>query len=468
MSCNNLPPPTKEQTTNAAAQIATALGTTACATSSDITQFSMGGTAYVNTPIADAGIGFQQSYSDSLTNTIGCEQIAIASNEFAASAKKISCFITKDSSNVTVDTKTVNTIIFEAGRDFIIEDEMKLTQKAQVKVVSLTKLDQSTKNAMTNEVKTAALNIIDQIQDSKSGMGATPQGSKAVSQARTNVEQIDFSNVTNETIKNININTDTQNTIKIKAGRDILFKSKFEANQELLADVAAQVFLSNAVSAALESFTSTTSETRAQLKQKAENLGADTLGRQAAEGLAKVVQTQRESQFGTASIVFIIAAAIVAIIFLKKGGSGGGGGGGSGGGGTTVVVAGTGGGTVPISGKSGGFGKIAIVIIGTLISSLGIYASVKAMQTFTKEAYDKQYVEKVKNAGAKLKSCLDDPLVPTVDNKKQCPIDNVVYNYDDDYGGKYKTAMYTCIAFSCLTTILVIVSVYWVYKYFTG
>jgi preprotein translocase subunit SecG len=460
MSCNNLPEPSKEQTTNAAAQIATALGATACATSSDIQQFSIAGSGYVNTPIADAGVNFKQSYSDSLINTIGCEQLAIASTEFAASAKKISCFITKDTNNVNVSTKTVNTIVIEAGRDFISEAEIKLTQKAQVKVIQLTRLDQSTKNTMLNEVKTQTKNILDQIQDSKSGISATPQGSKAVSQARTNVEQVDFNQVVNDTVRDISINTDTQNIIKIKAGRDIIFKAKFEANQELLADVTAQVFLSTAVSAALESFTENLSETQTQIKQKAENLGADTLGTQAGDGIAKMTKAARESQFGATSIVFVIAAAIVAVIFLKKGGGGGG----------TIVVAGTGGsgGTTNVSGKSGGFGKVAIVLIGLIIGSLGIYASYKAMQSFTKEQYDKQYIEKVKAAEAKLKSCLDDPLIPVADNKKLCPIDNVEYNYDDDYGGKYKTAFYTCITFICLTTFLVFITFYWIYKFFTG
>jgi preprotein translocase subunit SecG len=460
MSCNNLEAPNKNEETNAVAQIATALNTQACSTSNDSTQFSLAGSGYVNTPIADAGVNFKQSYSDSLTNTIGCEQLAIASQEFAASVKKISCFITNDSKNISVNTKSVNSIVIEAGRDFIAEEEIKLDQRVDVKIVSITNINESTKNAMIAEVKTATINLIDQIQDSKSGIGATPQGSKSIIQAKNKIEQTDFNQVVNETITNININTDTLNTIKIKAGRDIIFKKKFEATQNILADVAATVFLSNAITTAFESFTETISETQSKLKQKAENLGADTLGTQAGDGIAKMTKAARESQFGATSIVFVIAAAIVAVIFLKKGGGGGG----------TVVVAGTGGsgGTTNVSGKSGGFGKVAIVLIGLIIGSLGIYASYKAMQSFTKEQYDKQYIEKVKAAEAKLKSCLDDPLIPIVDNKKLCPIDNVTYNYDDDYGGKYKTAFYTCIAFICLTTFLVFITFYWIYKFFTG
>lgn len=453
MSCDNLGKPSDNDFKEGVSQVAQALGTKSCSTSSDITQFSLGGNAYVNTPFGDAGMGFQQSYSDSLTDTVGCEQLIIASNQFAAATKKISCLITKDSSNINVTTLNTNTIEISSGRDLTAED-IKIDQKINVKVVSTANLSSNTKKAISDEVKNTALTTIGAIQESKSGMGATPQGSKVVTDAKTKLENLSFTNITDETIKNVSVTTTSANTIKITAGRDITFKKKFEATQDIAADIAATAILSNAMTTALESVTSNLNETKMELKQKAENLGADTLGRQAAEGLALVTKAQRESQYGTLStIAAVIVVVIIAIVILKKATGGGSGGG------TTVVVAGQGG-AVPTSG--GGFGKIALVIIGAVIGGIGVATTAKAKQAYSQEEYDKKYVEKVKTAEAQLKSCMNDPIIT---KKEECPTPNIKYNYEDDYGGKYKTAHYTLIAFICLCVISGLVMLVWLYPW---
>jgi len=450
MSCNNLGEPSANDFKEGVSQIAQALGTKSCSTSSDITQFSLGGNAYVNTPFGDAGMGFQQSYSDSLTDTVGCEQLAIASNQFAAATKKISCLITKDSSNINVTTLNTNTIEIASGRDLTAED-IKIDQKINVKVVSTANLSSNTKKAISDEVKNTALTTIGAVQESKSGMGATPQGSKVVTDAKTKIENLSFTNITDETIKNVSVTTTSANTIKITAGRDINFKKKFEATQDIAADIAATAILSNAMTTALESVTTNLNETKMELKQKAENLGADTLGRQAAEGLALVTKAQRESQYGTFStIAAVIVVVIVAIVILKKATGGGGGGGGG---------AGTGG-TVPATG--GGFGKIALVIIGAVIGGIGVATTAKAKQAYSQEEYDRKYVEKVKTAETQLKACMDDPIIT---KKEECPTPNIKYNYEDDYGGKYKTAHFTLIAFICLCVISGLVMLVWLYPW---
>lgn len=455
MSCSGLGAPTPNDFTEGVSQVAKSLGTQACATSADITQFSLAGNAYVNTPIGDAGMGFKQSYSDALTNTIGCEQLSIASKQFAASTKKISCLISKDSSNSSVDTLNTNTIEIGAGRDLNAEDIV-LDQKVKVKVVSVAQLSSDTKQAISDEVKNTALTVIDAVQESKSGMGATPQGSKAVSEAKTKLQNENFVNITDNTIKDVTVTTTTTNTVKINAGRDINFKKKFEATQDIVADIAATAILSNAVSTALESVASNIEETRMTLKQKAENLGADTLGRQAGEGLALMTKAQRESQYGPLSVIAIVVIVVViAMVILKKGGSAGGGGGG-----TTVIVAGAGG-TVPATG-GGGFGKVALVIIGAIVGGIGVATASKAKQAYSQDEYDKQYIEKVKKAEAQLKACMDDELIT---QKDQCPLPNVKYNYEDDYGGKYKTAHYTLIAFICVCVISGMVMLFWLYPW---
>ena len=184
MSCNELGPPTDNDIKEGASQIAAALGTKSCDTSSDITQFGMAANAYVNTPIGDAGMGFNTEYSSALTGTSGCEQVSIASKKFASSVKKIACLISRDKSNVGVKTLNTNTIQFKAGRDLEAE-KISLVQKINVKVISTANLSRETKNEISDSVKTAALDVLSCAQDSVSGMGATPQGSKIVAQAST-------------------------------------------------------------------------------------------------------------------------------------------------------------------------------------------------------------------------------------------------------------------------------------------
>ena len=71
-------------------------------------------------------------------------------------------------------------------------------------------------------------------------------------------------------------------------------------------------------------------------------------------------------------------------------------------------------------------------------------------------------MEKVKIAEAQLKKCMDDPLIT---KKEECPTPNIKYNYEDDYGGKYKTAHYTLIAFICLCVISGLVMLVWLYPW---
>ncbi|NBP59056.1 hypothetical protein EBU71_21405, partial [bacterium] len=208
-SCDNLGEPTPKQKEDSVANVLKALGTKSCSTSSDITQFSLAAGGYISTPFGGAGVGMNQDYSSAVTGTDGCEQVAVAADEFASSVKKISCLITSDSSNVNVKTLNTNTIEFDAGRDLEAED-IKLNQKIGVKVVTMANLSNNTKQKIADEVQNAAMRTIEVAQDSKSGMGATPQGSKVVSQAKSELSQENLTKIVNETIKDVNITTTSQ------------------------------------------------------------------------------------------------------------------------------------------------------------------------------------------------------------------------------------------------------------------
>jgi hypothetical protein len=330
--CDNLGEPTKKERDESVANVLKAMGSKSCSTSSDIDQFSLAMGGYVSSPIVDAGVNLNTSYASSLTGTDGCEQIAIASDQFASSVKKISCLITSDSSNVNVKTINTNTIEFDAGRD-LKADSIKLVQKIGVKVVTLANLSNNTKQQIADEVQNAALKTIEVAQDSKSGMGATPQGSKVVTDSKSEISQENLTKIVNETIKDVDVTTTSQNVIKIYSKRDIILEKPFEATQEIVADIAATIILSNSITGALESFTKNISETRAEIKQKAENLGADTLGRQAAEGYAAMVQAQKSGIGGYGGIATVVFLIIALFAMNKMFGAGGGGGYGMAGGG---------------------------------------------------------------------------------------------------------------------------------------
>jgi hypothetical protein len=399
-SCNSLGEATQKQKDDSVANILKALGTKSCSTSADIDQFSLAAGGYVSSPIASAGFGINQSYASSLTNTDGCEQVAAVSNKFASSVKKISCLITTDSSNVNVKTLNTNTIEFIATGDFDAQD-IKLDQKIGVKVVTLANLSNSTKQKIADEVQNAALATTQIAQDSKSGMGATPQGSKIVSDTQSDMTQENLTKIVNDTIKDVNVTTTSQNSILIK-GRNIKLNKRFEATQEIAADIAATIILSNAMDAALDSFTKNISEVRTETKQKAENLGADTLGRQAAEGLAEMFRAQQSgigSYSAIGAIVLLIIAVFVMFQFFGK---------------FTGAVGGAGGG-IPggqVYARSMGLGKkllIAFFVLCAIASGVAVWWT-------NYGGYDNYWNAKVQKRDAEIKKCLANDTPP-----EQCP-----------------------------------------------
>lgn len=313
-SCDNLGAPAPNDLDDGVAQMAKAMGIRSCSNYNTSQQFSASARASIDTGLGSASGSVSTSMANSITDSVGCEQLFLSANQYASATKKISCLLTKNTAAVSDSTSNVNTIKLKAGKDLNAQD-IRLNQSISVKLIKLSSLTNEQKQEISDVVQKTALASIDAVQNSKSGIGATPQGSKVCTDNKAKMTQENLTNITNETINTISNTQSNTNEIVIEAGGNLNLFKTFEANQNIVVDIVATAILSNSVSTALSSFTSELSSLTAKASQSAENLGAESLGRQAGDAAAAIAAAEKT---GTYSMLSAVALAMVLVAFASR------------------------------------------------------------------------------------------------------------------------------------------------------
>jgi hypothetical protein len=261
-SCPPAPAPTPEELGSSAAKICQDMGIQSCSTS------AFSAHAEVDAFLASASLTVSGS------STVGCEQVQIMANSYHQSQQKITCVIKQTSTDNSTSVSGINKIKINAGKDFIPECNLEIDQKLKITLVSLAQMSQEQKNEIANAVKTTTNDIINSLQDSKSGFGATPQGQKYISDSKTSIDNIDFTENVTQTINKITTNVEGGNIIEINAGGNIILRGKdCKITQDSVIEVMATSILSDSLTNIFSSMTEMTKKTETTIQQKAVNEG---------------------------------------------------------------------------------------------------------------------------------------------------------------------------------------------------
>lgn len=273
------PPPPElpvDQLVAKAGEIAKAMGVQSCNTS----QTSATAKVAVDAWVAAA----EAEFTFNTTSTVGCEQLIINASEYNQTQQNITCIINKSSQKATVNTKVGNSIEFKAGKEINIDcgkenaSGFKINQNIDLDSVSSFQFSSETVSAIANQTKDAIAKTTKTFQDSKNGLGATPQGSKVINDEVTNINNIDYGKLVNDSLKELNISTDAQNNITFTAGGNINVKgNNCVLDQNILVKLVANSIMNDAYSQAFKNISEKINTSDNETTQKSENKGAESL-----------------------------------------------------------------------------------------------------------------------------------------------------------------------------------------------
>jgi len=224
--------------------------------------------------------GVKASNSD--TSAIGCEQLAVIANKYNKAVQNVACIL-KTSKHITTTTvKGVNNINFESTDGGVTincgKEGLDFKQKMNLKVISNINLSNEELTQITNDINDVVKTTVQAVQDSTSGIGATPQGNKAISDTITNINSIDQKNKIDEKIKEVINNISGTNSLTVKGKESVLVEGKnCKISQEMVIELVANQIVKESVSDSLSSISKTVSETESSVSQKSVNKGAEEL-----------------------------------------------------------------------------------------------------------------------------------------------------------------------------------------------
>ena len=182
-SCPIPPTPTSEDLRSAAAQIAQAMKIESCKTSS----FNAQGEVE-----ALGGLAGSASFNISGSSTVGCDQIMAMANSYYQSHQNISCILKQSTTSDQTVATGINSVNINVGGKLIQGCDFTIDQNLKLTVIKTVQLSQNQIDQVSNIAKTNINDIIDALQSSKSGFGATPQGSKYISDSKTKIQGVNF------------------------------------------------------------------------------------------------------------------------------------------------------------------------------------------------------------------------------------------------------------------------------------
>jgi len=146
-----------------------------------------------------------------------------------------------------------------------------------LKMVSKVSLSDEEIAQITSECNDVIKTAVDAVQNSTSGIAATPQGSKAISDTLANINTVDQKNQVKETIKEINTSISGTQTVSM-TGKNVRISGKgCEIKQTMLIDLIAEQIVRDTVSTGLTTISKSVMETETKMSQTAVNKGAEEL-----------------------------------------------------------------------------------------------------------------------------------------------------------------------------------------------
>ena len=267
-SCPTPPAPTNEQLASAAAEIAKAMKIESCKTSAFNAQSEVS---------ALGGLAGSASINISGSSAVGCDQVIAMANSYYQSQQNISCVLRQTATSNQTTVTGINSInITATDGDVYIEAPLTIDQKLKLTLVSLSQLSQEQKNEIAKTVKTTTDDIVKTLQDSKSGFGATPQGSKYISDTLSKIQNTNFDQSVSQTLNDITTSVQGGNTLNI-TGKNVRISKDTKFNQDLVLEIMATSILNDQLTNTFNSMTEMTKKTTTDVGQKSDNKGMPDL-----------------------------------------------------------------------------------------------------------------------------------------------------------------------------------------------
>lgn len=276
-SCPPLPAPNPTELASEAAKLMTSAGIRSCEQSSSVQTAEF--QAKLEGPLGLGSASAGGKITNTNTSSIGCEQVMSITNKYREAKNNVSCML-KSTKNVTRTTATgVNSIIFKAGRDAIIScPRLNITQGMKLTLISNFKLSEQETKLIENETKSVAKEIIKAVQDTNTGLAATPQGSKFISDTIKDINETNYRADINETLNEITTSVTGKNELLFEAGRDLkITGDDCVIKQDMVIDLIAASVVESTLSDMLKTLSERIEETQTDLEQKSEAAGADKL-----------------------------------------------------------------------------------------------------------------------------------------------------------------------------------------------
>lgn len=324
-TCPPPPPMTPAQQGAKAAELAKAVGATACQRSSATERSETQGHAGIDLGfLGKAGVSVGNVTTSQSQTAIGCEQLIAISDTYNKAVSNISCSLSKNQYTSTKTLTTGNTITFEAGKDLNVNcPVLKIDQGINVKFVSLEQLTESEKTSMANEITDVIKKTDEALQEQKLGVGAMGDGSKIIKDTAVDIQQQDYKLVVNEVIKEMDLKVDSKNNITFRAGGNLnITGDQCILTQNIVLDIVAQNIVSSTLDKIFSGKISNELVQESKTGQTAEVKGLEEIAK--FSDLSNPVFSSSGSSLFKIIIVIVIVLIMLGIgmYFLSGGGDG--------------------------------------------------------------------------------------------------------------------------------------------------
>lgn len=314
MSTNNAtcppPPPLQgEKKGSMAGELLKAAGIQAC----DLKEYTAAGNAEASVlgGLAKADVTLTMNG----TSSIGCESVIASANQFYQAQQNISCAISNSNASVSKTTNVSNNISITCGGNGIIDcPNFTIDQSIDFKMVDLSKLSNIDKQKITNHIKDAITNVSKDILNQTTHLGGSIQGGKTLRESLEDIQNLDYSNITNNSIQSVSIDTSNSNQTTIHFGGNLTLRgTNCTINQHIITNIVSTAILQNAMDAAFKNISDTINKNDSTTQQV-----------YTAEGLAEVInKLKQDSMSGMITTIIggVVAIAIIGVIgsMLMKG-----------------------------------------------------------------------------------------------------------------------------------------------------
>jgi len=309
-ACPAPPQPTKEEEGSNLAKVIQAMGITACST--DNTQVSAKISASIG-PFLRGGASFDVNK----TATVGCETIIATAEKYNKTVQNVACMLNQSKNVETTDVQLANNVIFRRiGKlrmmcgDKASGSGLKIKQGIELKVVKQVNFNQKEIQQIANQCKDIVKSTTEDIQTTKTGAGATPQGSKLIKDVSTKIYQIDFAQNVKQSLNKVKTSFDAQNNFIMEdMGEVDIVGGECNFDQTIVFNLIATSIVDNTLQSSFSNLSETLREVKQTTKQESEATGPE---------MSKGFWEEYGKSERAGMIVFAIIAVvlIIALIFV--------------------------------------------------------------------------------------------------------------------------------------------------------